>query len=512
MCGLVGAAGNIGPKHSEMFRDMLFMDVVRGMDSTGIVMVPLFSATTTPSSVVVLKALGLPDALMRAEGADKVFNNKGGIIRSPRVLMGHNRHATMGEVKVENAHPFEFENVVGMHNGTLIKWGDLEGAKDTDVDSYAMMNHIDKHGVVDMWSKMNGAAAITVWDKTKDRLYLARNEERPLFLGVTDAGRVVLWASERWMLTAAASRRGVAFDKVKGEDGTVRDAIYSLPKDRLFTYKVTNVGITQEGEDKLEMAPFVQRATGSVGWAAGSSFKGHNSGKGKLAPSSPYISGIMVDTTGNNWSRGTKRADKDTRGLSFILTGEGLSRNKETGKHEKYWCGAFIDKNMARYHMPRLEVMYDGDDVMAEVAHSEKHSGRIFKTASRLRFHYEGSSRYPTFRIGVGRIQKTAVSATVYKIANESFSLLKDYQKPATPVAPVIKEADALEKCFKDGNNRLLTKQEYWELVCKLGQSCALCGEVLDAETFVSSRVLDGDVCLCSECLDEPSVKHYLNG
>ena len=37
-------------------------------------------------------------------------------------VFGHTRHATMGAVNVDNAHPFEMDRIVGMHNGIISNW------------------------------------------------------------------------------------------------------------------------------------------------------------------------------------------------------------------------------------------------------------------------------------------------------------------------------------------------------------------------------------------------------
>src|SRR6056297_646133 len=125
MCGLVGMFGNIqGKPLYKSFRDMLFMDAVRGKDSTGIALV------NSDWEPFVLKAVGTPNRLIQSPQEMKKhakFLDQTGLpaAESHRVLLGHNRAATLGEVDWKNAHPFDFPELIGAHNGTLRDGYDL---------------------------------------------------------------------------------------------------------------------------------------------------------------------------------------------------------------------------------------------------------------------------------------------------------------------------------------------------------------------------------------------------
>jgi len=64
------------------------------------------------------------------------------------VLMAHCRNATTGEVTVENAHPFQVENIIGAHNGCIYNHDELNTKynRECKVDSEHIIHHI-KNGL-----------------------------------------------------------------------------------------------------------------------------------------------------------------------------------------------------------------------------------------------------------------------------------------------------------------------------------------------------------------------------
>jgi len=210
MCGLVGAIGRLGPTEKKMFRDMLVLDQVRGFDSTGVVMVP-YVANDSP---VIVKDIGAAQNLWEYS-TDQLFDHRGVVKVPVRALIGHNRAATTGQVTIDNAHPFQFGNVYGAHNGSLTYWSNLEGANDFDVDSKAIFKNIEVKGIDSTWDNLYGAAALTWWDNDSGHLNMIRNSERPLWLCYNKDKTALFWASEPWMITASASRSRVNLDQNK---------------------------------------------------------------------------------------------------------------------------------------------------------------------------------------------------------------------------------------------------------------------------------------------------------
>ncbi|MGL4584041.1 MAG: class II glutamine amidotransferase [Flavobacterium sp.] len=196
-------AGNIGIKEEKMFKDLLVLDSLRGFDSVGV------AALHSNKEVTVLKkAMSVMD-FMDLKAFDSLMKRKNAI------LMGHNRYATKGVVNNTNAHPFDFETLVGAHNGTLTGQWRLNNHKDYAVDSENIFHHIEELGVEDLWGKLDGAAALTWIDKTDQSINFLRNKERTLYICPSEDGKTVFWASEKWMLIVASNRQDVKLDTEK---------------------------------------------------------------------------------------------------------------------------------------------------------------------------------------------------------------------------------------------------------------------------------------------------------
>lgn len=199
MCGLVGIAGTIHGDQEKAFRTLLILDSLRGEHSTGTAFI---RRHTDP---LLVKMVGGPFELFDTSGWDK------GIRTINRALIGHNRYATTGAVNRNNAHPFEYGDVIGAHNGTLQGKHNLEDGNHFQVDSQAFLNHIDKRGLQDAINKVGGAWALTWWNKAESTINFIRNKERTLFLSHSEDERSIYWASEKWMLEVALSRHNIKF-------------------------------------------------------------------------------------------------------------------------------------------------------------------------------------------------------------------------------------------------------------------------------------------------------------
>ena len=220
MCGHVGMAGVLTPQDEKAFHNMLIMDSVRGVDSTGVAVIHRGEAGHH-----IAKGIGDPYRLMDRKSYDKSF------IGFQRAIIGHNRYATQGAVNDRNAHPYEFTSLIGAHNGTLTNKWQLADARDFTVDSENLYHHIETKGLEDLMTIVLGAWALVWWDKEAETINLLRNKERTLFVSYSPDGKKMYWASEAWMLEGALSRNNLEFTKPM-----------LLSEDRLYSTKVSKTG------------------------------------------------------------------------------------------------------------------------------------------------------------------------------------------------------------------------------------------------------------------------------
>lgn len=154
------------------------------------------------------------------------------------VTVGHVRAATAGKVTVDNAHPFVAERddgsrVVGVHNGTISNWKSYGDSKDYEVDSEWALNQIAKDGV-DAFEKFSGSYCFVWWDEAKpDKLFMVRNDERPMHFVRSAAKDTILFGSEAGMVTWLAERRKILVD----------DTIYSLEPYHMYAFDLSKKGI-----------------------------------------------------------------------------------------------------------------------------------------------------------------------------------------------------------------------------------------------------------------------------
>lgn len=231
MCGIVGLipfwkTSGFDGKQQDMVYQMLFADLLRGKDATGVV------------SVMKTGDFGI----MKDTLDGYYFNSQ--FIDSPHdkqlyqegvALIGHNRAKTIGENKEENAHPFVVDNTFAMvHNGTLRNHKELA---DTAVDSEALAITFKKAMDEDDWKtalekaigRVEGAFACVWYDQKRDQVCMIRNKERPL--GIVQTTRTTLFGSEIPMLQWIAMRNG---DKV--------EKAFSLKEHTLYTFDMQKSG------------------------------------------------------------------------------------------------------------------------------------------------------------------------------------------------------------------------------------------------------------------------------
>lgn len=282
MCGIVGAIGSLSHKHEEAFRFLLWLDTLRGMDSTGAV-----SIDPTNGRYKMEKSVASGFELLTPKG----LNSRSFDWDSKRferitqganqILIGHNRAATRGVVKQSNAHPFHIGAFLGVHNGTLHGQHKLPDYHDFEVDSENIIHSFDKIGEKETLELLHGAYALVWWNGRDKTVNFARNKERPMFMCVTKDAKVIFFASEKGMLQMAMDRYEIEVDKY--EQLPVGQLYkFTIPKRRdeftkpkvtpftVFTYTTTSrsVGNTSTspwaGRDKKQEQKLLDKPANNV--------------------------------------------------------------------------------------------------------------------------------------------------------------------------------------------------------------------------------------------------------
>lgn len=223
MCGLVGVFSKLQNGFSNNARDafytLLSIDTLRGEDSTGAFLVHLNGDLTMAK-----EASTGPEFLRSSAYSDlhRLAFQEGA------AMIGHNRKATKGSIKDENAHPFVVDDkIVLVHNGGM--WGNHKQHADVEVDSHAIAHLLAEHATPEeALGRFSGAYALMWYDVENEIVNIIRNKERPLFFMETEDAWV--WSSERAMLLFTAARVGL---KVRGE-------ITMLEEDHLNQYSLVD--------------------------------------------------------------------------------------------------------------------------------------------------------------------------------------------------------------------------------------------------------------------------------
>lgn len=248
MCGLVGIAGDLAFKDEGTMKRMLLLDYFRGMDSTGLAVVR--NTEVTKLAKIASHPLDLFDS-SRFKEALNGTNSK--------VFIGHNRAATRGGVNGINAHPFEFDHIIGAHNGTLCYKGvnALEEALDEKfpVDSMALFAAIAKLGIEETIKLIyegkdstTGAWALTWYDSIEGSINFLRNKHRPLWYAFEKDFKRIFWASE-WPMIHGATKLSGPYELYQ-EEGTGH-TYWQFDENVHFKF---DVDVLKKGSDKRPKA------------------------------------------------------------------------------------------------------------------------------------------------------------------------------------------------------------------------------------------------------------------
>lgn len=214
MCGLVGILGSgIIQADLKILRELSYISALRGTDGSGIVQgrfenfgddqakIERWNRYTIEKSKHDI-AFFLWYSTKHPEGNkdlfDGIHNNFFGV---------HVRAATQGHICAENSHPFEYNNLIGMHNGTLF---DKKYDSKEQTDSELLIKDISENGIIPVLKELspNSAYALVMVDKRNGKVTFVRNNDRGLFCCYNAKRDVMYWASEKWMLEGVLARNG----------------------------------------------------------------------------------------------------------------------------------------------------------------------------------------------------------------------------------------------------------------------------------------------------------------
>lgn len=238
MCGIVGLvsrrANGFYLADSQLFKEMVRADTIRGDDSTGVF------GVGPEGRVDTLKGNTDGYVFSRTQEFEKFLER---MRRTYRIAIGHNRKATKGAVTPANAHPFREGNIVLVHNGTL--WNSKELKEEVEVDSHAIAHALNDHDAVTALGKLDGAYALVWFDVADRTLNLARNSQRPLFLAEF---------TEYWTIQSEIGLIGW----LKGREGVKPTRYFEIPTEKILTFNLDKLADNPIARDYTEYKPPVK--------------------------------------------------------------------------------------------------------------------------------------------------------------------------------------------------------------------------------------------------------------
>lgn len=195
MCGIIGTVGVFTNNTADFMWHGLFLDSIRGYDSTGI-------AGANGNRVEIIK-----EAMA---GYNYVFHPqyKKFMSISRDVLIGHNRAATKGSIMPWNAHPFQHGDITLVHNGTLTSWTDLTNETyGTDSETICKLLSTSED-VEKSLEKLEGAYSLVWYNSKTKSIHFARNKDRPMQIAWVRRSTRFVFGSDPDILKFASAKAG----------------------------------------------------------------------------------------------------------------------------------------------------------------------------------------------------------------------------------------------------------------------------------------------------------------
>lgn len=171
MCGIIGFSGAQNFDVNKI-KSLFLYNAIRGIDGYGI----------HNNGKITKDAIDIYAALPTLE------------IIPEQTFIGHTRKSTYVNYKAtKHCHPFKYNNLIGVHNGTLTNHYSLVtnyGLRGADFDTDTEMLYAMMSSDLNVLKRIKGTASLLfTYTNALNTLYCFRkNEERPLFRGKTEEG------------------------------------------------------------------------------------------------------------------------------------------------------------------------------------------------------------------------------------------------------------------------------------------------------------------------------------
>lgn len=188
-CGIVGFSGKKAYNPALIKFLLYWNSIERGKDATGIY---------TPNSGIIKDIKVAGDFISDEDIISQV--------KKDTYLIGHVRAKTVGVNSKDNAHPWEFNNIVGLHNGSLKDYYSLANqysypSSDWSVDSQVLLKAVDlnfeTNELFKVLGEYHGAAALLMYHKSRNTIFACHDAERTLFYGYINKTEMYISSIEK---------------------------------------------------------------------------------------------------------------------------------------------------------------------------------------------------------------------------------------------------------------------------------------------------------------------------
>ncbi len=199
MCGIISYFSNeqtYNKRIVALLTDLLWIDSVRGDHSTGLIYQTEGGVDWYKKAIPGWDFVQLQSVQSLLDKSSKM-----------KYLIGHNRAATRGDVNSNNAHPFQFSHITGVHNGTLQQYAGL--VKDNhNVDSQYLYDALSTEGWQSLVPRLQGSFNLLWHDNRDNTIHMCKNETRPYAFAKLKNSDILIGASEKPMLKWLVGKHG----------------------------------------------------------------------------------------------------------------------------------------------------------------------------------------------------------------------------------------------------------------------------------------------------------------